>query len=807
MIHDPFLQTLQRSHLLPESELSTVAQLAPQFADTRQLVYYLMQQGLLTLWQAGQLMAGRYTLFLGPYKLRDKIGTGGMGAVYQAEDTMTGLLVALKVMNPKYLKDQVAFRRFLREARAGVVLNHPNIVTVHGATSAGQTHFIVMEYVEGSDLGAWLKQYSWLPIDWACECARQAALGLQHALEKGLVHRDIKPSNLLVVTDQPDGLPLVKLLDMGLARFVSSAEEVSELTQSGQIMGTVDYLSPEQARSTRKADIRSDIFSLGCTLFKLLTGEVPFAGENVTEKLMARATEDAPPVSRLRPEVPSELDAVVAKMLDRDPKRRYQTPIEAARALQAFAMNSKGPSSMSRKLTLKKGSINFDMFQAECDPELNEVQNQLADHASPAPLSEQATQVGISQPTTSPGWQYSEPHISPAVATSFSVEQDTRLQPPPSQTVSTWNSEQTGQVPTVGRRLWWTDRLAKYRRWIMFFGVPGGIILTGGLIFALLNSSMNGNNSGKIRPLPYIPSSSVNASSDFPLITLENAREHQQMWARRLGMEIEQRNSVGVRMVLIPPGEFWMGSDEQRVQQLHAEAQNSGVPDWYVGVIAYETPQHRVRISQPFYLSVCELTQLQADAVMGAGTWSYSSVGPQHPVDACKWQDAVRFCNILSQRERLPLYYQIEEDNVRILGGHGYRLPTEAEWEYACRAGSPARWSSGDNAATAEEYGWFSTNAETAQATCGKRPNLWGLYDMQGNVWEWCWDVFAEETYRTPGLQTDPTGPNTAGLRLLRGGGWRQSATVGRCATRLPYSPYEAVFNDGGFRLVRNLPP
>ncbi len=305
---------------------------AAQIADR------LVVRGWLTRWQADMLLAGRKAFFLGRYKLLDRIGGGGMGAVFKAQHTTMGRIVALKLMSSELMKDRVARARFNQEIQAAAALDHRHIVTAYDADCVADVHFLVMEYVEGQDLGAVILRGETLSIGWACEIIYQAALGLQHAHERGMVHRDIKPTNLLVTSDPETGLPLVKLLDLGLARFVSETrDDEGGLTRPGQVLGTPDYMAPEQAADTRRADIRSDIFSLGCTLFRLLTGQLPYKGENVLEKIVARATTDAPPIRSLRRDIPPQLEAVIARMLQRDPGGRYQTPGEVATALAPFA--------------------------------------------------------------------------------------------------------------------------------------------------------------------------------------------------------------------------------------------------------------------------------------------------------------------------------------------------------------------------------------------------------------------------------------------------------------------------------------
>jgi len=338
-----FLQVLRKSSLLSDAQLDEIWKWPED--DSKSFTGRLVEDGLLTAWQAQQLLAGKTGkshFFLGKYKLLDLIGVGGMGSIYRAVQPSIGRVVALKVMSRNILKDPRAVTRFLREIRSAAAVDHPNVVRAFDADCDGDTYFLVMEYVAGKDLKSWIRREKSLPVGWSCECIRQAALGLEHAFELGMVHRDIKPSNLLVTQGEGDKLPLVKVLDLGLARFASETAEDGDLTRAGQVLGTPDYIAPEQARNTKTADIRADIFSLGCTLFELVAGRLPFPGTTVMEKLMARASEDAPPVGSFRADIPAGLDAVVAKMLARDPSARYATPAEVAQALAPFAIGTAG---------------------------------------------------------------------------------------------------------------------------------------------------------------------------------------------------------------------------------------------------------------------------------------------------------------------------------------------------------------------------------------------------------------------------------------------------------------------------------
>ncbi|MCY2964975.1 MAG: protein kinase [Planctomycetota bacterium] len=335
---EQMVELLHRSKLLTSEQLSQIAALEAR--DAEQLVRRMFRRGWLTRWQALTLLEGRCQFTIGRYTLLELIGTGGMGAVFKAVRPEIGRVVAVKVLKPKVLRKSSGIPRFLREIRSAASLDHPNIVQAYDADKVDGTYVLVMEYVHGRDLKSYITDKVPMSIPWLCECMRQAAQGMQHAADRGTVHRDIKPANLMVTSTEPDGPPIVKILDFGLARFASETEEDEGLTRVGQAVGTPDYISPEQAQNSRSADVRADIYSLGCTFFELLTGQVPFPIENLTEKLVARVRFDAPRVSSLRPDIPPEIDAIVARMMARNPADRYQTPLELARALVPFALST-----------------------------------------------------------------------------------------------------------------------------------------------------------------------------------------------------------------------------------------------------------------------------------------------------------------------------------------------------------------------------------------------------------------------------------------------------------------------------------
>jgi serine/threonine protein kinase len=331
------VERLRNLSLLNPEQLAEVDSfLAIEFPDSGDLAGQLLERGWLTQYQVCQLIGNEpdSELVVGPHILLERLGEGGMGQVFKARDRSQDRIIALKIINERCLGEADVLRRFNREARAASALDHLNVVRAFSADQADGLHFITMEYVEGIDLMRLVEQRGPLPPSVACDVARQAALGLQHASERGFVHRDIKPANLLLTKDH-----VVKVLDMGLARLQHgfNAEQASALTMEGSMLGTPDFVSPEQARDARGVDIRADLYSLGCTLYFLLTGEVPFPGGSLTEKLLKHVLSEATPVQKLRPEVPTEVVAVLRRLMAKRPEDRYQTPAEAAKALARAA--------------------------------------------------------------------------------------------------------------------------------------------------------------------------------------------------------------------------------------------------------------------------------------------------------------------------------------------------------------------------------------------------------------------------------------------------------------------------------------
>ncbi|QGJ69054.1 Hypothetical protein PBC10988_7190 [Planctomycetales bacterium 10988] len=310
----------------------------------------LVESGLLTLWQhrmivegrAQRLLGGRHRgFFVSSYKLLKHLGTGGMNSVFLAEHTVMRRQVAIKVLSLSGEDDEAFLERFRMESRAIASLDHPNIVRAHDFNSDGDVYFLVMEYVEGKDLHHLVKERGPLPFEMAADFVRQAAEGLFHAHENHLIHRDIKPANLLV-----DRKKVVKLLDLGIARLHSADtehEEECSITRASadNILGTADYLAPEQALDSHTVDARADIYSLGCTLYFLLTGHPPFPRGSLAQRMLMHQMQEPPAIYEDRPNAPPGLVEICQKMMAKKQDERYQTAKEVAAALENWLSTHK----------------------------------------------------------------------------------------------------------------------------------------------------------------------------------------------------------------------------------------------------------------------------------------------------------------------------------------------------------------------------------------------------------------------------------------------------------------------------------
>ncbi len=327
---EAFLVVLEKSELLTTEQFAEAQDATLLTSDAAELAEMLIRQDLITTWQSTQLLAGRSSFFLGNYVLLDLLGRGGMGSVFLARHRTMNRRVALKVVSKQVGKDPASLARFLAEARLIASLDHSNIVQAYDVDKESDRFYIVMEYIEGQDLEAIVQEHGLFGFEEVADCVRQAAEGLAHAHGRNMIHCDIKPSNLLL-SDQGT----IKILDMGMARLAGSGQDSGEQVDH-KVLGTIDYMSPEQALDGPDFDHRADIYSLGCTLYFLLTGHPPFDEGTLTQRIVKHQTQPPPDILAAHADAPQALVDICMKMMAKDPADRYQSVAEVSRLLTGW---------------------------------------------------------------------------------------------------------------------------------------------------------------------------------------------------------------------------------------------------------------------------------------------------------------------------------------------------------------------------------------------------------------------------------------------------------------------------------------
>ncbi len=514
-------------------------------------------------------------------------------------------------------------------------------------------------------------------------------------------------------------------------------------------MGTPDYIAPEQAKDAHSADIRADIYSLGCTLHFLLTGKPPFVSDNLIAKLKAHTELVPESLTKLRGDVPQELSNVVARMMAKKPAERFQTPAAVAEALAPFAKPAASPPKRRART----------LVAALC-------------------MGVAALLAGVIFVQTSKGRVEIQSEVD-----------DVEI-------VIKQGGEQIDFLDTkTGSQIKWLPS-GEYE--IKLKGDRNDVEIKGG-VFKLsrwsiaivtlklkpetkdLAAKPDGKDRSKDAPPPAI------APFDA-----EQAKQHQKAWAKHLGVPVEYTNSIGMTFVLIPPGEFTMGATPAEIEEALKLIGDAGDANAQHAkqCTTSASPQHKVILSQARYIGIDEVTQAQYEKVMGKNPSHFAATGPgkdavvgldtaNHPVESVSWHNAVAFCAKLGQQEKQEPDNSRRGDGEAQLNGVDYRLLTEAEWEFSCRAGSTTKYSSGEGDEQLDQSAWIGRNSGNRTHAVGElQANLFGMHDIQGNVWEWCQDPWELKYYsrfqEQPAL--DPKGPplNDDAARMIRGGafGW-----------------------------------
>ncbi|MDB5386931.1 MAG: hypothetical protein JWM11_2577 [Planctomycetaceae bacterium] len=713
---------------------------------------------------------------VGRFELRRQLGEGSGGTVYLAHDPMLERSVAVKV--PKFpLGDRKSVERFLREARSASRLRHPNIVTVFESGEAETKCYLVFEYIAGETLLAKLKGE---PVDirQAAIWVRDLADALSYAHREGVVHRDIKPSNIIL---DSSGRPL--LMDFGVARRIDAD---ATMTSDGGLLGTPAYMSPEQALGDRAVvGPASDQYSLGVVLYEMLTGQRPFSGPTYSILGQVVAAEPRGP-RELNREVPRDLEAICLKAMAKKSADRYLNASEFALDLQCWL---DGQPVQARPIGPLKRAGKW------CR------RNQTVVVAATIVFLVVAASVA---------WNWFKPPEPSGVIELTLVVQGLGIS-----LDGTLVSDEQAQKPLLvrpGKHTLVVSLQGKELERHLIKILPGDVerITLGAKseptpqVSALpppgkdpLPSGDKTPSNPPMNPTPVPPTPDANSNPRIPTIgnpSIPNAKSQVEA-AAQLGCPVSVTNSLQMEFRLVPAGEMNMGTDPKQGQALLDLQQ---LPEWYERHMRNESPAHQVRITRPFFLASREISRgdfqkflnetkhardFDKDGRKGQQI-DESNLTDDHPAINVSWNDAVAFCEWLSLKE-----------------GRRYRLPTEAEWELACRAGSTTQFSYGDDLEQLDGYAWTIRNSEGRPQPRGAlNPNAFGLYDMHGNVWEWCSNHFELNDY-TAEPAVDPTGPVAGTARRYRGGSFAQYPLMSRSAARLGDVP-EFVSSDIGFRIA-----
>lgn len=680
---------------------------------------------------------------LGPYRILSKLGQGGMGAVYKATHSKLDKVVALKVLSSQVTRLSDAVTRFEREMRAVGKLEHPHIVRAMDAGEIGGVHYLAMEYVDGIDLQVLVKSRGCFSVVNACKAIRQSAMALVAAHGAGLVHRDIKPSNLLLGKNGQ-----IKLLDLGLALLADDVHTSADLTTAGQSFGTPDYMAPEQWEDAHAADTRTDLYALGCTLFFLLVGRAPYATEQyrtAVGKMKGHVTGTIPSLRAARADVPEPVAAIYERLLAKSPSDRFQTAAELVEALTPF-VTTKASAVPARERTTESASPATDNFQT------------LSTATDDRPLPARRT-TGQTRPPR-------RPLLILAAAASAAMLLAVIVITITNRNGSKTTVEVAGDAAQIdviqdGKPLVKVsppDASSRVSRWE---GWPAGT------------------------PKPAIAP-----------FAADDAAKLQEAWAAYLEVPVEYTNSVGMKFRLIPPGEFKRGTTAVEVNQMLRDSDPND-PRLHQ-ILHSEAPQHDVILSQPIYLGTYEVTQAEYEKVIGTNPAYFGPQGEgkdlvvdlmtgDHPVETVSWDEAAQFCVLLSELEKRTPFDVRTATSIEPSAGIGYRLPSEAEWEFACRAGASTKYWSGDSDDDVVRVGWSGPNAGGRTHAVGQLPaNPFGLHDIHGNVWEWVLDGWEARQYdqfrKQPAV--NPCNLSTRSLRVQRGGDWFNFPRASRSAIR-----------------------
>ena len=770
------------------------------------------------------------------YEIIKKLGAGGMASVYLAHEIALDRMVAIKLLPKAYTRDANFVARFKNEAQVAANLEHPHIVRIYQISEEQDLVYFVMSFIPGGSLTDRIEKQGVVPVDDMVKWGIEASSALAYGHEHGVIHRDLKPDNIML--DKNDR---AVVMDYGIAR----AGEGTGLTQTGSVIGTPQYMSPEQARGT-ELDARSDIYSMGIVLYQMATGDLPFQATDAASLMYMHVHESPEPPDARNADVPEWLKNIILKCLAKNPVDRFASFEELQAALSekyspkltVTPLAERDRKKQRTRMAIIAGAAVIVIASAGAFFWWQSGQEKLAEQAqieseqkaqdlklqqeqeSAATKDDRAFEqaLELNSKIAFSNYLVSYPdgrHVDEARSKIEAIDNEEKENEAEALAKREIESEAERQrrlaADAAAKQKSEADEKARQDDSAYQQAVMVNTTQSFSTYLSLYPEGRHAEEANeKLTELDAALAAKMKTEADqkarkddqaFQIASREDSKQSYNTYltsypngrhsddARAKNAAFEQKeaeaekvrvalSSLSLRLAKIPAGSFLMGSE------------NGG---------SDEKPVKTINLSG-FEMSTTEITQAQYMSIMDDNP-SYFKLDNNCPVERVTWKDAITFCNKLSEKVGLEPCYNLSAGACDF-SKSGFRLPTGAEWEYACRSESGLDYSLGDGESALNRAGWYQRNSQEKTQPAGqKTPNAWGLYDMHGNVWEWCNDWYDKGAYQA-NREKNPAGPESGKEKVVRGGSWLDSPKDCRSAKRRNFDP-EKDYSDIGFRVVR----